>query len=148
MTSVHIIATKCSNNDLGSQCCKKDGRSTGVSRPGGQGTGEEAGGAKPGAASTGSFSLVCRPRRWPSLSVCQASGCQSCGWPAPGGLNREDECPVASKPSKDNAVEFESPECGDALEMKSGGQSPSSSKRWGFGPGMRGKAKFVKLRGY
>jgi hypothetical protein len=46
MWSEVIVATMCSNNDLSQQYSKQDGWGTGVSRPGGEGMGEEAHGEK------------------------------------------------------------------------------------------------------
>jgi hypothetical protein len=46
MTSVHNLAKLYSNNDLCSHCCNHYGGSTGVSKPSGQGMGEEAHGTK------------------------------------------------------------------------------------------------------
>jgi hypothetical protein len=121
------VAIMSSNNDLGLHCCKQEGGSTGVFMPGEQGTGQEAGGAKhlelgpPESAcwenacvvkppwwqgrswgacgeTFGAFPMVCRPRRWPSTLVGQASGRQSREWSAPGGLIRDCFQPSEGRP--------------------------------------------------
>jgi hypothetical protein len=68
MTSVHILATMCSNNDHGSYNCNQDGGGTGVSKPDGQGIGEEAHGqnacnSKCGLSCHGGSPAVSKPSK-------------------------------------------------------------------------------------